>query len=217
MKKKNTWLQIESLQGNFLIFPNNYSSSSKLLKNIFTNAEILIIKKHFEKFYKLIMGVCSNDNTRQLLKNYRKELLNKYLQDITLIFSDDSLHCKLLKTDIVKNNKNNRINVIMMGITHLFFYADLMIAFVTGKEGEIKSKLERRDIMTGKKLSQKKKDYYLNILNKQKEMIDKEGVSNQKSSLTNAVRMSDMSLPERRIKSIAETIRYHQKIGNLPK
>jgi hypothetical protein len=76
---------------------------------------------------------------------------------------------------------------------------------------------KRAKVMTAKKLTKEKKDEYMRVLKKQREMNDKYGISSQKSSLTNAVRLIFPNLPINKIKSFAETIRYHQKLGNLPK
>lgn len=81
----------------------------------------------------------------------------------------------------------------------------------------LKPKIKRADKMTGKKLTQKKKKEYIEILNKQKDLTKIYGRNSQVSSLTNAIRSIKKYLPKNKIKSIAGSIKYHQGKGNLPK
>jgi len=82
---------------------------------------------------------------------------------------------------------------------------------------ELNKAKKRSDEMTGRKLTHIKKQKYLAILQEQKRLIQKYGKNSQSSSLSNAIRLNEKGISDKQVKSISQSIRYHQGKGNLPK
>ena len=206
-------------------YPDMLTKANKeILKRVCNDEEIKKIERDFNKFYKFIFDYCTDDETEALL-----ESLEEHIKQTYFIYMSNLIE---LEPSIGKDRISNASR-------QLFFLADLVIASVIGKNNTLKMFLERYEKMTGRKLSEEKKKVLLKIIIKRNE-LKKNEYTIRKFSLKYVIATvyGKLSVQEKRIllfhsedlevdvpiklndksiKTISETIRYHQNKGNLPK
>lgn len=215
----------------------NANSLIGILARFLDRKEISKVKNHFNQFYKELLDIAYDEDSRGELRRKKSTLKNIYFSYVTqlLIFNpiriirDNEVELDLLKD---KNFQSILVNEVL---TILFFSSDIIFAFAFNNREKYKAILRRFSEMTGKKLPIEKKYILIKIIEKRKELKQLEN-SNHKfswkvaiSSVYNKLTIEDknallqikndppQTLNKNQIKSISQTIAYHQKQGNLPK
>ena len=128
-------LQIDSYRGDSsVLYKSHHTDDESILINIlsksFEEEEIENLNKEFDKFFKLLFENSVDDATGNLLIQYKNELRSRYLLDIKREFDKEC--------NIYGNSKDGRQPALVMAKGKIFFYADLVIAFVMGNEENLR-------------------------------------------------------------------------------
>ncbi|OGU73749.1 MAG: hypothetical protein A2V93_04680 [Ignavibacteria bacterium RBG_16_34_14] len=243
MKRKNYRTEIDNFRssGSILIWHNkkNYASEKKLtetLTNIFNHEEIKKLKKDFDKFFKIIENNAIDDEAKQLLKKSKKGLKNNFLMRMYIeIISSPYQNMKNAADESITENLLSdaklREIIISQAEDNLFYYADIVMAFVMGNEEKLALMKERVTEMSGKKLRPERKVILERIVNTRNQLKKnkssshnfswKIAIKNTYKGLTeqqkrellilnlNPVVQIPIELTDKQIKSITESIRHN--------
>lgn len=142
MEKKYTTFKIDSFRKDFILFSHSEGSGfdKQIFQRHFSEEEINQLENHFEQFYKLLLKNCLEIKLKSILKKFKDELKNIYFYEIWVeigISSPYALVCKEDKT--LLNNKELRKGAILSAEWKLFFFADVVIAFVMGNDEKLRA------------------------------------------------------------------------------
>jgi hypothetical protein len=201
---------------------------------------IKLIEGRFEKFFDSLHRLTKHKKELELKKEALKLLFyndvylrvrdNDYLNNVLKIYNETESQLKN-KNEFNENSEayndliiSEALDKFKSIVEDVFTMPEFVLtAFETKTNSlikrlnNVKPEIKRAHIMTGKKLTKEKKEGYLIVLIKQKELVFKFGKTSQNSSLSNAIRAIHRNITKGKINSIAGSIRYHQQKGNLPK
>lgn len=218
-------------------FNENNNSNIVLLTEFLEPKEIKRIKNYFNYFFKELLSVAFDEESKIELKRKKTILRTIYYSYVTksLIFNPlRFIGDNEDKLDLLKD-KSLQASLVSEVLIELSFLSDIIFAFVFNNRKKYNAILKRFSEMTGKKLVQNKKEILIKIINKRNELKKVESSSHRFSwkvaisSIYNKLDTYDkkallqintdppQTLNSAQIKSIAQTIAYHQKQGNLPK
>lgn len=174
-------------------------------KKLYGGKNYKLVQEYYELYYVALIKHCPDDKVKELLKEYKNDLENKFF---LIIY-------KYMFAPGPKRNKIINEILIRRALEELFFFTDLTVSVFVGNTNDLTKMIKRVKEMSGKKLTDTNREKYMLVLNKQKELLQRHG-SCHKSSLPAAICIVyGNKISPKELKSIAESIRYHKGKGNI--
>jgi hypothetical protein len=140
-RKKIPALHIDTFRDSTHIILHQ-EGSNDLVKNIFTKEEMTYLNDTFDNFYIHLRNNIIDNSSKKRLTKYKNNLREKFVWDIV--------------SEISKFNEiTNKQLLISATLDRMFYYADLVMAFVIGNEEIFQSKLKRHTLT-----DEEKKQFY---------------------------------------------------------
>ncbi len=216
MKNKGNGLRIKSFRGDFITYYNlpKRKADKSHLRKLLTTKELKQIDKDFEDFFKLISENSVDESSVELFKNFKEEIkLNYY----NLLWREIAFHPmrkakQVGNENVVEdlfNDKKLRESLLVEIKLKLFFFADIVLAFVLGNDTLLKNMIEKHKLMSGKKINPINLEHYKEILNIYSKLL-KKYKTGHRCSLTAAVNhynnTNKLFWNMKKCKSVRETI-----------